>query len=155
MKRTFLFLFFAALFIFLAACEKDSITPGPNPDPDPNPDTNPVILVEVDFSQKPADITLSFGISGTIVLADANKVVLKAIPYTFPVSSISLTGDMAKQQLGKKLYVLIGVSRIRNNVGSGLVVHKKIEPILVAPAVNKVVIPIPDDLSQAYQFIDP
>ena len=150
MKKLF-YLFFAFVVVaLLSSCEKD---PPVNPDPDPDPHTNPVIEIQVDFSAKPDNMLLDF--TQPMVLLDKDKNLIKIIPYTFPISTLRLTGDEALSLAGKKAYVFFNGSRIYPPNGGDWNIQKAIDPVLVYPKINKVVIPIPADITVPCIVMDP
>ena len=154
MKNTKLFFLLLALVALISSCDKKN---DDNPEPSPNPNPNPsevVIEIQVDFSSKPDDITLNF-IQNAIALHDQNWSGIAIIPYTQPISTLRLTGEQAKQYLGKKVYVYFEAVRSNGHASAFLKVEKKIEPLLALPAINKLVIPVLPVSAGNCEYIDP
>lgn len=149
--KKFLYLFFAfALVALMSSCKKD---PPVNPNPDPDPHTNPVVEIQLDFSAKPDGMVLDF--RNVIALLDKDKKGINVIPFTFPISTLRLTGEDALLVAGKKVYVYIEGGRCYPPYVGMWQIQLAIDPVLVSPKVNKVVIPIPADITVPCIVMDP
>ncbi len=148
--KKFLYLFFTFVVVaLLSSCEKDPVAP---PDPDPDPHANPVIEIQVEF-QKPDNMAL--GCNQFVVVSADRTTALQAIEFKEPISTVRLTGDMALELAGKKAYIYIGITRGYYPVFSGLTMQKAIDPLVVLPGINKLVIVVSPDLTTPQQEIDP
>ena len=149
MKKFFYLFIVFVVAALLSSCEKD---PPVNPDPDPDPHTNPVIEIQVEF-QKPDNMSLEFM---QLLIVDANRTGgIQSMPFTEPISTVKLTGDIALSLAGKKVYIYIGISRGYYPVFSSLTMQKAIDPLVVLPGINKLVIVVSPDLTTPQQEIDP
>lgn len=150
MMKKFFYLFFTFVVVaLLSSCEKD---PPVNPDPDPDPHTNPVIEIQVEF-QKPDNMVLD---CRQLLIVDADRTGgIQAIEFKEPISTVRLTGDMALELAGKKVYIYIDIGRGYPPVFRGMVMQKAIDPLVVLPGINKLVIVVSPDLTTPQQEIDP
>lgn len=152
MKKSFFAVIVVIMAIFFLSCEKgEQITPTPDPDPIPSVK----IEIQADFSSQPDGVEVS--INDLCLLRNSSDLYWfkRFEQFVLPLSTTSLTGDTAKQYIGKSIYVAVGFSRGRGGPMTGSLVIKKIESLKAWPEVNKVEIPVYPPEYGYYEIIDP
>ena len=152
MKKSFFAIIIAIMALFLISCEKgEEITPTPTPNPTPSVK----IEIQADFSSQPDGVEVS--INDLCLLRNSSDLYWfkRFEQFVLPLSTTSLTGDTAKQYIGKPIYVAVDFSRGRGGPMTGAVVIKRIESLKSWPEVNKVEIPVYPPEDGVYEIIDP
>ncbi|MCF7860549.1 hypothetical protein K9M09_02920 [Patescibacteria group bacterium] len=119
MKKFFLILL-VPLFIG-ASCTKNNDV-NPIPDPDPNP-TEYKAIITVTFNV-PAAVTLVLGNDMWILRSDKEQITNR-IDVLLPTTTIVLTGDTVKNNLGKKVYLYFEGSRVIERLPNGYHIRKE------------------------------
>lgn len=150
-KLFFVIIAIIMVFAFFSCKKSESITPTP----DPNPTPSVKIEIQVDFSSKPEDVLLN--ILDLCLARNSNDQFLfkRFEQFVLPVSVTTLTGDTAKQYVGKPIYVAMSFSRGRGGPVTGATVIKRIDSLKAWPEVNKVEIPVYPPEYGYYEIIDP
>jgi len=116
------FLLLLLIPLFLGACTKNNdVIPGSDPGPDPDP-VSYKATISVTFNV-PAEVT--FEIDNSMWILDSTKEQLtNRIQVLQPTTTIVLTGDTVKNNLGKKVYLYFHGSRVIGRLPNGYEVRK-------------------------------